>query len=280
LTIYAHAKLTARDWISDSRSLLSLDALEVNVVSRAAGITLSIAIRVVAVLVAPPRAVIPLIVGRGPDLGSANAWSTAARGMTRLAGAPLGGALYTALGFHWVVSLDTISYLISAGCIAALPALRSQRHEPTVPADSRGQRNRALRALAHDFATGIVCLLRARILAAMAGISALFLLGNGALTALLVPYVSARLHGTATTLGILYSALGVGHLLSAYPGRKLCASSRLRATLLGLLVSIVTPFAVFFNTSSPAAAAIALRLAGLPGGAILMLEQVLMSKRR
>lgn len=224
------------------------------------------------------RGVVPLIVGRGPDLGSANAWSTAANGITRLAGAPLGGALYVALGFRWVVGLDTISYLISASFIAALPALRRQAKERSGVPPQAGQRSQTLGAFMRDLGTGIARLYRSLILAVMSGITALFMIGNGGLTAVLVPYVSARLHGSATTVGVLLSGLGAGYLLSAYPGRKLCASPRLRPTLLGLLAGIAATFAVFFNTRSTEVALIALSLAGLPSGAFLMLEQTLVQR--
>lgn len=251
------------------------------------------------------RAVIPLLVGRGRDLGAANAWSTVARGVTGLAGAPLGGALYAALGFRWLVVLDAASYLICAGCVAVLPALRTTAAGTTAAgttaagraavrritarwpggqqqtgrsASSRGQLSGALHGVAVEFRAGVAHLRRDKVLARLAGVTALFLLGNGALTALLVPYISARLHGGATTVGMMLAALGAGYLLSAYPGRKLCACSPLRSTVGGLLAGVVVTFAVFFNTGSRAAALIAIGLAGLPGGAFLMLEQTLMQR--
>lgn len=224
------------------------------------------------------RGVVPLLVGRGPDLGSASAWSTAASGITRLAGAPLGGALYVALGFRWVVSLDALSYLISAICIAALPALRRPRtRQDRAPADAGG-RSRVIGTFARDLQAGMTRLFRSRVLAAMSGITALWMMGNGALTAVLVPSVAARLHGGATTVGVLLSGLGAGYLLSAFLGNRLCASPRLRASLPGLLAGIAAAYAVFFNTRSPALALISLSLAGLAGGAFLMLEQTLVQR--
>lgn len=115
-------------------------------------------------------------------------------------------------------------------------------------------------------------------LSVLAGVTALFLLGNGALTALLIPYIATDLSGNAKRVGILLSALGAGYLLSAYVGRKICASTHLRASLMSLIAGIVIAFAGFFNSCSFPAALVFIGLAGIPGGAFLMLEQTLIQR--
>jgi predicted MFS family arabinose efflux permease len=222
------------------------------------------------------RGLVPLAVGRGTDLEIANAWSTAARGFTRLAGAPLGGVAYAALGFRWVVTVDAASYLISAACIAAMPVLRSASARRAMHApESRTKHPQFLHDFAADLKAGTTPIIRNRALATMLAVTVLFLAGNGALTALLIPYISLHLSGNARTVGTLFSALGAGYLLSAYPGKNACASPHLRVCVVTMVVGIAAAFAGFFNTSSLVAATIFIGLAGIPGGAFLMLEQTL-----
>lgn len=61
------------------------------------------------------RALVPNLVGRGPELSAANAVSQLVEGVIRLVGGPLGGVLYVFFGFRSVVVLDVASYVLSAG---------------------------------------------------------------------------------------------------------------------------------------------------------------------
>jgi predicted MFS family arabinose efflux permease len=224
------------------------------------------------------RGLVPFVVGRGTDLESANAWNTAASGITRLAGAPLGGVVYLALGFRWVVMLDAASYLVSATCILGMSALRAAA--TPVPGDAPVDARHLgyVREVATEFRAGLSRLRHDRVLSVLAGVSALFLLGNGALTALLIPYIATDLRGGAKRVGLLLSALGAGYLLSAYAGRKICASPQQRISIISLLAGIVLAFAGFFHTRSFPAALVFIGLAGIPGGAFLMLEQTLIQR--
>ncbi|MBR7829978.1 MFS transporter, partial [Actinospica sp. MGRD01-02] len=76
------------------------------------------------------RALVPSLVGRGPELSAANALSQLVGGVIRLVGGPLGGALYVLFGFHLVVIMDIASYALSA----ALATLIHHRGPPTSPA--------------------------------------------------------------------------------------------------------------------------------------------------
>jgi predicted MFS family arabinose efflux permease len=225
------------------------------------------------------RGLVPYVVGRDADLEAANAWNTAASGITRLAGAPLGGVAYLALGFRWVVMLDAASYLISASCILEMPALR-RAAKPAPAGDSPvGPRHQGyLREIATEFLAGLSRLLHDRVLSVLAGVSALFLLGNGGLSALLIPYIATDLRGGAKRVGILLSALGAGYLLSAYVGRKICGSPHLRMNIIALICGIVLAFAGFFHSRSFPAALVFIGLAGIPSGAFLMLEQTLIQR--
>jgi MFS family permease len=109
--------------------------------------------------------------------------------------------------------------------------------------------------------------------------SALFMLGNGACSALLVPYVAGSLHARAASIGELFAALEAGYLVSPYLGRRACASPRLRASVLGLIGLLVAAFAGLFDMHSFWLAFVFIGLMGLGGGSFLMLEKTLMQRR-
>jgi MFS family permease len=219
---------------------------------------------------------VPSVVGRGGDLEVANSWFAVSSGMVRLAGAPLGGALYALAGFRLPVALDGASYLASALLVALMagPGAAAGR-ELDAASRPAGQ---ALRAVAAGMQAGLAALARSQVLTVLLAASALFLLGNGALSALLVPYIVASLHAQPASVGELFAALGAGYLLSAYLGRRACASGRLRASAVGLLALVALAFAGLFNVHVFAIALAFTGLAGLGGGAFLMFQQTMMQR--
>jgi MFS family permease len=233
---------------------------------------------------------VPAVVGRGQDLAVANGWSAFSAGVVRLVGAPLGGALYAAGGFRLPVALDAASYLVSAllvwlmhdpsASLAGVPR-PGEKHVPEPAALMLGALSALspLRALAGDMRAGLTALRADRVLTCLLAVSALFLLGNGALTALLVPYVVADLGVRAAAIGGLFSALGAGYLLSAWVARRAAASPRLRRTVTGLLGIIVIGFAGLFDWHDFAVAFGFIALAGLGGGSFLTLERTLLQRR-
>jgi MFS family permease len=237
---------------------------------------------------------VPLVVGHGQDLAVANAWSAFSAGAARLAGAPLGSALYAAAGFRLPVALDAATYLVSALliCLVHVPAaglpsgLRPARAQST-PKHAPGRAYlagpmpvfRPLQALAGDMRAGLTALRADRVLTSLLTVSGLFLLGNGALTALLVPYVVADLGARAAAIGGLFSALGVGYLLSAWLARRASASPRLRRTVTGLLGMTLLGFAGLFDWHDFTAAFAFIALAGLGGGAFLTVERTVLQRR-
>jgi predicted MFS family arabinose efflux permease len=126
---------------------------------------------------------------------------------------------------------------------------------------------------------GVTALRRDGVLTVLLIVSALFLLGNGACSALLVPYVISSLPVQAAGIGELYSALGLGYLLSTYLGRRACASPRLRTAVVGLLGLLVLAFAGLFNIRSFGLALVFIGLMGLGGGSFLTLERTVMQRR-
>ncbi len=228
------------------------------------------------------QGVLPAVVGRGKDLAVANSWSAASSGVVRLACAPLGGLLYVLAGFRLPVAVDAATYLASALLVSLMRDPRTEEQAPDPPPPALGRDATplgAMRAVAVDIRAGAAALIQDRVLTVLLAASALFLLGNGACSALLVPYVVSTLGVQATTIGELYSALGVGYLLSSYLGRRAGASHRLRAIIVGLLGLVVVAFAGLFNVHVFALAFVFIGLAGLAGGAFLMLERTVLQRR-
>ncbi|MEV0878625.1 MFS transporter [Micromonospora echinofusca] len=214
------------------------------------------------------RAVVPGIVGRGVELEAANAWNTVAGGIVRLAGAPLGGALYALVGFDGLVLIDSATYLLSAVLIFGMGPLRV--------ADNGRQPDTSswLAAFWEQVREGLAFLFRHSVLRATLIVSSLFLSANAALNVLLVPYVLDVLGGGASDVGVLMAALGGGFLASAYVGNILSRSGLLRLSFTGCLAAITLCFAGLFLIHHFVAALVFIALAGLPGGALLMLVQV------
>lgn len=237
---------------------------------------------------------VPAVVGRGQDLAVANAWSSFSAGVVRLAGAPLGGALYAAGGFRLPVAVDATSYLISALLIWLMQVPSGGRAGTPRPAGSHSREDHApgracppealpalspLRALASDLSAGLTALRADRVLTRLLTVSALFMFGNGVLTAMLVPYVVTDLGVRAAAIGGLFSALGAGYLLSAWLARLASASPRLRRTVTGLLAITVLGFTGLFDWRNFTVALGFIALAGLGGGAFLTVERTVLQRR-
>ncbi len=65
------------------------------------------------------NAALPLVAGE-EQLVAANSAFSAANNLARIVGAALGGALMAAFGLRAVVAADALSFLLAAGCVAAV----------------------------------------------------------------------------------------------------------------------------------------------------------------
>jgi MFS family permease len=209
------------------------------------------------------QALIPALVGRGPQLAAANSLAALVSGTVRLVGGPAGGALYALSGFTTVVALDAASYLASAMLIAAI------RHRPE-PAPPHSHEGTVLGRFTNDLRAGAVHLRTTAGLPAVFTTASMFLLGNAALTALLVPYTGTVLHAGAGTLGLLFAALGVGYLAGAPLSRAAAARFSDRTVMTGSLAGLSAIFAVTFNTHNIAGALVLFVLIGPPGVCFLV----------
>jgi predicted MFS family arabinose efflux permease len=187
------------------------------------------------------RAIVPNLVGRGPELTAANSLSQLVGGVIRLVGGPLGGVLYVFFGFHCVVAIDAGSYLVSALLIVLI------RFRPWTPGTPPPTGGGPLRRFREELRTGIGHVRHTPGLRILFGVAILFFTGNAILTALLVPYLGAVLHVGAQNLGILFGTLGLGFILGAPLSRLVAGRVSNRTTISAGLAALAVVFAVSFN---------------------------------
>ena len=208
---------------------------------------------------------LPAVVGRGPDLDTANAWYSLSSGVVRLVGAPAGGAVYLTAGFTATAAIDAASYLASAVLVAAMPGVTTRIRRSPAP-------------FAPELRRGFGAVRADRMLRILLAVSGLFLLGNGALTALFVPYVVSGLGARPAVVGVLFSALGTGFLLSGWTGRYVCRARRLRLAVVALLAGATVAFCGFFDWHRLGAGLPFIALVGATGGGFLMVRQTLLQR--
>ena len=225
------------------------------------------------------QGLVPALVGRDSNLATANAWSTAAGGAVGLTCAPLGGLLYALGGTCLPVAVDAVTYLGAAMLVTLIDPSRTVLPGPPEEGPRPVAGPTGLHALARDVRSGVAALRRDGVLTVLLATSALFMLGNGACSALLVPYVVDSLHGRAASIGELFAALELGYLMSPCLGRRACVSTRLRASVLGLISLLVAAFAGLFDVHSFRLAFVFVGFMGLGGGSFLMLEKTLVQRQ-
>ncbi len=200
-------------------------------------------------LAQPARsALLPQIVGRGPDLSACNALAGAGLAAIGVGAAPLGGLLYAAFGFQAAVLADAASYGLSALLLLAVHPRGAAGRGP----DTRGWRGVA----ADDVKAGGRQIKNQPAVRSVTVTSCLFLLGNGTADALLVAYLGGRLHLPPSTLGLLFAGLGLASLLSAPFAGRFVDRLAPRALVTGALLAVSTSFAVLFNLPSLPVAAV------------------------
>ncbi|WP_377273576.1 MFS transporter [Peterkaempfera sp. SMS 1(5)a] len=213
---------------------------------------------------APARkALIPALVGRGPQLGEANSLAALVSGTVQLVGGPLGGALYVLVGFAPVVAVDAGSYLASAALTVVIS------HRPATKAPQRLD-GTALQRFAGELRAGAAHIRSTPGLPILFMVAAVFFLGNAALTALLVPYVGTVLHAAPGMLGWLFAALGIGYLAGAPLSRSVTARFTPRTITIGSLAALGAVFAATFNTHHAAWDFVLFTLIGPPAVCFLV----------
>ncbi len=239
-------------WIADLVSALAVAAILFANADRIWLIYAAILVESAAVTVFRPasRALIPAVVGTGPELAKANAITATTASTIRLAAPPLGALLLAGPGMTTVLIIDIASYLLSAAIISTVRAY---------PRTSSG-----------GVREGIQYVVRHRALRGVLLGQTLFLTANAGLTALLVPFTVERLHAPGATIGYLISGLGAGYLLGAALSSKAQSWLGIRELLAATQLATATAFFLLVNAPNVASAIAAAVLIGLPGSILLI----------
>lgn len=162
-------------------------------------------------------AIIPMLVEE-KDLLAANSLNSMSQELTRLVGPSLGGLLFGLLGIGSVITLDLISFFVSASLLALIvvPARLNVVKPEERPASKSG--NMVMNSLLNvwrEWRAGMGLVKKEQLVSAIFIIIGFAMVGEGIIEVLIAPYVERVLHGTPQILGLLMSAQAVGGILGA-----------------------------------------------------------------
>ena len=146
---------------------------------------------------------VPSLVGR-KHLPSANSKMVASSSVAQVAGPSLSGAMIGVLGAPFTFTLDAATYLWSALFIWRI------RHQEPLPV-STGPR----RSLRWEIGEGLSVLVRSPILRALTGSNATIVLAGHLFLAIYPLFMLEKLGLSATGVGLVYAAGGIGGLLGS-----------------------------------------------------------------
>lgn len=207
------------------------------------------------------QAHVPVVVGTGSGLSSANSLNAAVDGTVRLVAPPLGAAIMTFAGLPALIWIDIGSYLLSAAVIA----LTARRPRP------------AARRRPADLAGGWKGVRELPVVRVLLPLTAVFLAANASLSALLVPFGVQELGG-GKQVGFVVSALGAGFLLGAVLIRRLLDRVRPRHLLAASQFATAVAFFVLFGSTSLAVALPAAVAIGVFGSMTLVTPQTALQR--
>jgi len=158
------------------------------------------------------QALLPNVVNQEHVL-PANALNAMSSQFTSLAAPLLGAGLVAFLGFHAVVLLDSLSFLLGAMCIAAIHRSSAFSHHAERIEETRS--TTALIAVWRDVMIGLRIVWRERWVAGLFAVMSVIMLAQGMINVLVVPFINDVLRGGAEELGYLVTAQGIGGLLGS-----------------------------------------------------------------
>ncbi len=187
-----------------------------------------------------------------------------------LIGPAIAAPLFLTFGPLWALLIDAASFAIAFATLAAV-----RLHAPAVAEAGKQARGN----LGQEMREGVVFLLRSRTLRVLALVTAVALLGAGALDALDVFFATHNLHTPLSLYGLLSTALGVGLIAGVALAGGLAQRVGLTRTIWLSTIAIGALVIVYARLDSFGAAAVALFFMGAPlaalqvaGGPLLLRE--------
>jgi MFS family permease len=173
--------------------------------------------------------------------------------LAMLVGPAVAPPLYLAFGPRWALLINAASFAVS---FVALLAMRPPAGVVT-PSSARS-------GLGHELREGVVFLLRSRVLRTLTLVSAVAMLGAGALSALDVFFTTHNLHTGIASYGLLNTALGVGLIVGAVLAGGLAARVGLGRVMAYAVIAAGALVIVYARMDTFIAAVVVLFLTGAP----------------
>jgi MFS family permease len=171
---------------------------------------------------------LPTLVGRD-HLVEGNAKLTGSEQVAAVAGPSVAGGLVQAIGSSAAVLVDSVSFLVSAGAVAAI---RAHEPQPQVPEAGHGK-------VRHDIAEGLRFVFGNALLRAIAVTTATSNFFSGVAAAVEVVFLVREVHATPGVIGLLFTMGGVGGVLGALVAGPLARRfGGARATIIGILGNV------------------------------------------
>jgi MFS family permease len=171
---------------------------------------------------------LPTLVGR-EHLVEGNAKLTGSAQVAAVAGPSVAGGLVQAVGSSAAVLVDSVSFLASAGAVAAI---RAPEPQPQVPKAGHPK-------LRDDIAEGLRFVFGNALLRAIAATTATSNFFSGVAAAVEVVFLVREVHATPGVIGLLFTMGGVGGVLGAFAAGSLARRfGGARATIIGILGNV------------------------------------------
>jgi MFS family permease len=171
---------------------------------------------------------LPTLVGR-EHLVEGNAKLTGSEQVAAVAGPSVAGGLVQAVGGSAAVLVDSVSFLVSAGAVAAI---RAPEPVPVVPDSGHPK-------LRHDIAEGLRFVFGNALLRAIAATTATANFFSGVAAAVEVVFLVREVHATPGVIGLLFTMGGVGGVLGALAAGPLARRfGGARATIIGIVGNV------------------------------------------
>ncbi|MEV6282569.1 MFS transporter [Kribbella sp. NPDC051770] len=199
------------------------------------------------------------------QLVTANALNSQSNDIARLTGAALGGVLAAAGGMPLLAAVDAATYLLAMGLLIGV------KHRAV--AVVRERTSGAVQRLKAEWVDGLRICLSSKAMRIVFVFGLVTGVGEGAMSTLFAPFVSAELGGDGTAYGLIVSAQAVGGiaggLVAAAVGARFAAAKLwgIGAVLFGLIDLALFCYPLFYKGLTPAY--VLMIAVGLPGAFVV-----------
>lgn len=200
------------------------------------------------------NAILPRMVGK-ENLGAANGLLSVTQSANQLVGYAVGGIIFEVIGAAGSISYDSFTFFFAAVTLGLVnKSLGQIGSGTTLAADP------AKEGFWKSFGEGLTFVRGSRVFLELVVVALIANFFSVGVTAILAPYISIRLHGTASTYGFSLSTVALGAILGStvvgklnfrnYVGKLLLIGVvllGLMIALLGVITWLPASFPVFFS---------------------------------